>query len=149
MLLKRLLLLSAGLLNITGLAHLPEMTFFCRQNPLFTGSRAASLDQGASDCKKEADLRAVFSQELTLCPPTRAVISASLFSSSTVFDLGSHNHTTGFPVMLLFAMQGNKENTNSPFKNRKKIKGISQTQPQELCKVTAVGLWIILTTLLP
>lgn len=136
-------------MSLTWPENLPEMTFFCRQKPLFPGSRAASLDQGASDCKKEADLRAVLSQELALCPPTWAVISASLFASSRVFDLSSHNHTTGFPVMLLFAMQGNNENTNPPFKNRKKIKGISQTQLQELCKVTDGLLWIILRTLLP
>lgn len=86
MLLKGLLL-SAGLLDVTVPSQLLAETFSCRQKTLFTGSRAASLDQVTSDHKKGADLRAVIIQKLTLS--TQSAISTSLFSFSAMFDFNS------------------------------------------------------------
>lgn len=145
MLPKGLLLLSAGLLHVTVLSCLLAKTFFCRQKPLVTGSRAASLNQGASDCKKEVDLRAVIIRELTLCPPTRAVISDP--SSHSLLCLISILTVTLQVFQSHCSLQCREIMKTQIFllkiqENKREF----PTHPQENCKAAVGGPWIIQRT---
>lgn len=108
--------ISQSAWDVNELFQLLADTSSCRQNTLFCGTRAASLDQVASDHKKKTEQRAAIIQKLTLS--TQSEISTSLFSSRLISAVP--DHTTGFPVTFLFALQGIHENTNFLWKMKEK-----------------------------